>query len=37
MQSEPLKFIPDFYTTGNELYLVALYNGEEIQAFPFHV
>lgn len=35
--SENLRFIPDFYTTASEVYLVALYNGTEIEAFPMQV
>lgn len=35
--SENLRFIPDFYTSGNEVYLCALYNGTEIDAFPLQV
>lgn len=35
--SEPLRFIPDFSTDDNPVYLVAMYNGSEIDAFPLIV
>ena len=42
--SEPLKFIPDFYTVNlggtqvnNNVYLVSLYNGIEIDEFPLRI
>lgn len=35
--SETLRFIPDFYNNGREIYLVALYNGTEIDEFPINV
>lgn len=42
-QSETLRFIPDFYnvdtngTSLNDVYLVAMYEGNEIDAFPINV
>lgn len=41
--SEPLKFIPDFYTTSKEgsitreTYLVSLLNGQEVDVFPLNI
>lgn len=35
--SETLRFIPDFYNNGQDIYLVALYNGAEIDAFPINI
>lgn len=35
--SETLRFIPDFYNNGQDIYLVALYNGVEIDAFPINI
>jgi hypothetical protein len=36
-RSENLRFIPDFYTTDSSVYLVALYEGSEIDEFPLYV
>lgn len=36
-KSENLRFIPDFYSTDDSIYLAALYNGIEIDVFPINV
>lgn len=37
VESETLRFIPDFYATDGSVYLVALNGGSEIEAFPINV
>lgn len=36
-KSENLRFIPDFYNTDGSIYLVALYDGSEVDEFPIQV
>lgn len=36
-KSDNLRFIPDFYTTDDSVYLVVMYDGAEVDEFPIQV